>query len=177
MTTIAHDQHVSAFLRVLITELNNREALDATALIHRDDFGGNWQGLTVFDAVESVARDAVDAGHPDQPLDVLAVNKHLLEAGELTNEAFRAYWNELAVPAEFQAPGKWQLKELARRVSESHFRARHAEIYGRDDSHVRPLDEITAEMDNHRKELLAIYNRINPARSLSIVRAEKGGAA
>lgn len=180
MSTIPNDQHkhhVCAFLRVLVSELSNRDALDATALVHRDDFGGCWEGRTVFAAVESVSRAAVDAGHPEQALDPMAVNGHLLEAGELTNEAFRSYWHELVAPAEPQAPGRHQLRELARRITESYFRTRHADIYGKDDSHLRPFEELTTEMNNYREELLAIWARIGAPATSSLSLVREGGAA
>lgn len=174
--SIANDQYVSAFLRVLVTELTCAEVIDAADLVTPEDFGGHWQARTVYEAARMVASKGVEAGHGHQALDPLAVNRYLLETGELTNESLRSYWNELTAPAEWTPPRKHQLRGLAHLVIESHFRQRHAAIYGRDDSHLRPLEDLTTEMNNHREELLAIYARLSkPARPLSVVR--EGGAA
>lgn len=168
-TTPAHD-HANEYLMVLLTELSNREAFNACALVHADDFGANWQARTIFHGIETVARDGIDSGHPTAALPITDVSAQLLEDGKFTNDAFHSYWLNLISPATTPRPlGKHRVKHLARRIAEDHFRTRHAEIYGREDSHVLPLEEITAQMDVDRKELLGIFTRIKPA-TLAVVK-------
>lgn len=164
-----HD-HANEYLMVLLTELTNREVFNACTLVHDDDFGTNWQARTIFHAIEAVARDGIDAGHPNAALTINDVGAHLLDQGKLTNDAFHTYWLSLVAPATAPRPlGKHRVKHLAYRIAEDHFRTRHAEIYGRDDSHVLPLEEITTQMDADRKELLGIFARVRPA-ALSVVK-------
>lgn len=164
--TLPH--HIKELLCVLLNEVTNYEAVSTCTLINADDFGSNWQAKKILEAIESAAKE----GQPDDALTISEVGSQLLEAGELTNDSLKSYWLNLAFPdVPYHPIGKQRISRLIARIVEDHFRTRHGEIYGRDDSHDKPLEELTAQMSNDREELLSIFARIRPV-SLSIVKEQ-----
>lgn len=168
ITSLTLPHHIEELLCVLLNEVTNDEAASTCALINADDFGSNWQAKKILASINSAAQ----AGRPNDVLTVSDVNAQLLQAGDLTNDSLKSYWLQLAFPTVPYRPiGKQRISRLIARIVEDHFRTRHGEIYGRDDSHDKPLEELTAQMSNDREELLSIFARIRPV-SLSIVKEQ-----
>lgn len=166
---------VREFCAVLLGGVTNRQAYDGCRLLHRDDLAGHWEAVTVLDAVATVARDGIDAGHPFTRLDAGDVNARLLDDGHLKNGDLRAFWLDVNSPADGHdyRLGVQRLRELAPRITEGNFRRLHADTYRGEDSWTAPLDELTERMDRARADMLAVYGRIRRPAGLTVA----GGAA